>query len=184
MELVRHAWLLALVTALMSVGRVDAAPTARIVVSDTPFPFCISTGIATACPSPGSFSQGPPVAGQARNIFVYAPDADGVLRQGYGRTWTFSSSDIHSKLPQPYTFAPGDFPGQQFVVTLNTPGIQTIAVSDGAGLSGTLALDVAAVVPLPVPLSTAVIVAANCGILVITIVLLCRLTTHSIGRAG
>jgi hypothetical protein len=183
MELLRHGWLLALVTALMSIARVDAAPAARIVVSDMPFPFCISIGSAIACPSPGLFFQDPPVAGYARYIFVYAPDADGVLRQGYGRTWTFTSSDVDSRLPQPYTFAPSDVPAKQFVVTLYTPGTQTIAVSDGAGLSGMLALDVAAVVPVAVPLSTTVIVAANCEILIFAVLLLCRLTTRSTRRA-
>ncbi len=72
-------------------------------------------------------------AGVPFNVNVTARDAFGNPNGGYRGTVHFSSSDAQAVLPPDYTFSAGDNGGHNFApgVTLNTPGAQTVMISDG-----------------------------------------------------
>ena len=77
-------------------------------------------------------------AGSAQTITVaaFGPSGSGI-DAGYTGTVQFTSSDPIAVLPSPYTFTAADGGVHTFTVILNTPGIQSISVSDPVnGLSG------------------------------------------------
>jgi WD40 repeat protein/serine/threonine protein kinase len=102
------------------------------------------TAVFYALAAPASI---PP--GTAFDLTVTAADPYGTIDIHYQGTVTFSSSDADPDivLPADYTFTPGDagvhaFPGG---VTLNTPGDQTITVTDTvSGISRTVTVTVVA----------------------------------------
>jgi hypothetical protein len=69
-------------------------------------------------------------AGVAFNLTLTVVDAYGNVVTGYTGTVHFSSSDQQAGLPADYTFGSGDAGVHTFSVTLQTPGTQTITVTD------------------------------------------------------
>ena len=78
-------------------------------------------------------------AAQPFALTVVALDEWGNAATIYGGTVHFESTDLGAVLPGDYTFAVGDQGRQTFAVTLNTPGLQTIRVTDthNGGISQT-----------------------------------------------
>jgi hypothetical protein len=88
-----------------------------------------------------SFSTFPsPVhAGVAQTLTVTARDSTGAVLQGYRGTVHFTSTDQAAGLPADYTFTAADSGVHSFTITLNTPGTQSITVTDAvANVSGTV----------------------------------------------
>jgi hypothetical protein len=69
-------------------------------------------------------------AGVAFNLTLTVVDAYGNVVTGYTGTVHFSSSDQQAGLPADYTFGSGDAGVHTFSVILQTPGIQTITITD------------------------------------------------------
>lgn len=73
-------------------------------------------------------------------ITVTLTDAHGNIASGYRGTVRFTSTDPQAILPSIYTFGAGDAGSHsfQFMVTLKTPGIQTVTATDVAdpGIAG------------------------------------------------
>src|SRR5262249_44363353 len=68
---------------------------------------------------------------------VTARDAMGNTLTGYRGTVHFTSSDPRAQLPGDYTFTAADNGVHTFTATLNTPGMQSITVTDPLfGVSG------------------------------------------------
>jgi hypothetical protein len=92
-------------------------------------------------------APGGAAGGGAFNVTVTAQDAYGNTATGYTGTVSFASSDGQAVLPANYTFtannafAPNDNGVHTFSAMLNTPGIQSITVSDSAnsGMTGSSA---------------------------------------------
>jgi hypothetical protein len=79
----------------------------------------------------------PVVAGVAGSFTVTARDAMGNTLMGYRGTVHFTSSDTMAGLPADYTFTAADAGTHTFTATLNTPGTQSITVTDPTfGVSG------------------------------------------------
>jgi hypothetical protein len=77
------------------------------------------------------------VAGMQGSLTVTARDGQGNPFPGYRGMVHFSSTDPGAQLPADYTFAAADNGVHTFPVTLNTPGTQSLTVSDlAAGVSG------------------------------------------------
>jgi hypothetical protein len=74
-------------------------------------------------------------AGVAYNFAVTARDIYGNVATGYTGTVAFSSSDPQALLPANYTFTSSDAGKHTFSATLETPGVQWIAVTDTANSS-------------------------------------------------
>jgi phospholipase C len=81
-------------------------------------------GIAGATVSPGPVEQG-----TAFTITVTAEDSTGYAVPNYAGTVHFSSTDAAATLPADYPFSSADQGSHTFLVTLATPGSQTIAVN-------------------------------------------------------
>lgn len=80
---------------------------------------------------------GEQTAGMSFTTSVQALKSNG-LETSYDGTVTFTSSDTSAVLPDPYkytTTGQGDRGVHTFTFTLNTPGIQTITVTDDYGKS-------------------------------------------------
>jgi hypothetical protein len=69
-------------------------------------------------------------AGRPFHVTVTAQDAYGNTVTDYGGTVHFSSSDDQAVLPSDYLFSTADQGAHTFLLTLNTPGYQTIGVND------------------------------------------------------
>jgi hypothetical protein len=79
----------------------------------------------------------PAIGGAPGNFTVTAADPYGNAVAGYRGTVHFASSDPRAQLPADYTFTMADAGMHTFSATLNTPGTQSITVTDaGAGISG------------------------------------------------
>jgi hypothetical protein len=80
---------------------------------------------------------GTPFSLTVRPVDAYGNTARGSSGNYYSSTVSFTSSDPTATLPAPYTMAPGDFGTHTFRgLVLNTPGNQTIHVSDPGGVMG------------------------------------------------
>jgi len=80
---------------------------------------------------------GSPFSLTVRPIDVYGNTARNATGAYYANTMSFTSTDAAATLPPPYTVVPADFGTHTFRgVVLNTPGLQTIHVSDLNGISG------------------------------------------------
>jgi RHS repeat-associated protein len=80
----------------------------------------------------------PVTAGTPFSVTVTVLDAGNNVVPGYSGTVTFASSDPLAGLPADYPFTTDDKGVHTFTVTLNTPGSQTLTVTDTAtpGLAG------------------------------------------------
>lgn len=73
----------------------------------------------------------------ARAVDAYGNTARDARGDFYMSTLSFTSSDATATLPAPYTLTPADFAAHTFRgLVLNTPGDQTIRVSDENGVTG------------------------------------------------
>jgi hypothetical protein len=80
----------------------------------------------------------PVAAGVQGSVTVTAKDSGGNVFTGYRGTVHFSSTDPRAQLPADYTFTAADNGVHTFTATLNTPGMQSLTVTDAtAGISGT-----------------------------------------------
>jgi hypothetical protein len=70
------------------------------------------------------------IAGEPFTITVIALDEWGNVASTYAGTVQFTSTDGSAQLPDTYTFLPDDAGAQTFVVTMQTPGLQDLIVSD------------------------------------------------------
>jgi subtilisin-like proprotein convertase family protein len=70
--------------------------------------------------------------GRAFSVTVTAADSAGHAVADYVGTVHFTSSDPQVVLPADYTFAPADHGSHTFTVTFQTPGSQTLTVTDTA----------------------------------------------------
>ncbi|HLY98971.1 MAG TPA: Ig-like domain-containing protein [Candidatus Angelobacter sp.] len=70
--------------------------------------------------------------GQSFDLPVTAQSASGQTIKTYTGTVHFTSSDLAAVLPADYTFTTADAGFHNFVVSLNTPGTQTITATDTA----------------------------------------------------
>ncbi len=103
------------------------------------------TGSATVTVNPGPVAAfvvagfpSPVPPGTSAPFTVTAKDAFGNTVTNYTGTVHFSSSDNAAQLPANYTFTAADMGVHTFTATLNTPGNQTITVTDTAsGATGT-----------------------------------------------
>src|SRR6185437_10882010 len=68
--------------------------------------------------------------GQQFNLQVSIQSADGLNLADYTGTLHFTSSDAKAILPADYTFSFADAGTHTFVVSLGTPGSQTISIAD------------------------------------------------------
>jgi hypothetical protein len=90
-------------------------------------------GISVTAAAAAQFLIGAPStaqAGVAFSLTLTVVDAYGNIVTGYTGTVHFSSSDQQAGLPADYTFGSGDAGVQTFSVTLQTPGTQTITITD------------------------------------------------------
>jgi hypothetical protein len=73
-----------------------------------------------------------------------AKDNYGNTATGYAGTVAFTSTDSAATLPSNYTFVSGDNGTQNFTVTLQTPGAQTVTATDNvtASISGSVTVTV------------------------------------------
>jgi hypothetical protein len=104
-----------------------------VVDSTTPTLTGSQTGITVNAGAASMFVISAPAAAQAGTAFsvtVTAEDAYGNVATGYTGTVHFQSTDSTASLPADYTFQSGDAGVQTFQMTLWTPGIQTLLVSD------------------------------------------------------
>lgn len=76
--------------------------------------------------------------GWPSSVVVMARDEAGYIVDWYDGTVSFSSSDPAARLPQSYTFQPGDFGIHQFVnaVAFSQSGEYSVTVTDETGLTG------------------------------------------------
>jgi hypothetical protein len=81
-------------------------------------------------------------AGMPFPVTVTALDAWGNVASGYQGTVTFSSDDPAGSLPADYAFQPADQGTQNFTLTLATPGIHRVTVTDTSDPTLTGFLDV------------------------------------------
>jgi hypothetical protein len=104
------------------------APAVRLVVSND---ICLISACPIDIPPPTTVGSG------------VSFSANAIDTQFTGMA-TFSSSDPLATLPPAYTFVPADRGGKGFFVTLRTPGVQTITVSDPADVlaPGTMTMTV------------------------------------------
>src|SRR5205085_11854519 len=80
---------------------------------------------------------GTPFTLTVRPIDVYGNTARGSNSDFYADAVSFTSTDPAATLPAPYTMQPADFGTHTFRgLVLNTPGVQTIHVSDRNGITG------------------------------------------------
>ena len=111
-----------------------AAGTRSLTASDAASGFSASeTGISVSAAAAAQFFISAPAtaqAGVAFSLTLTVVDAYGNVVSGYTGTVHFSSSDQQAGLPADYTFGSGDAGLHTFSVTLQTPGTQTIAITD------------------------------------------------------
>lgn len=91
------------------------------------------TGISVTAAAAAQFLISAPStaqAGVAFNLTLTVVDAYGNVVTGYTGTVHFSSSDQQAGLPADYTFGSGDAGMHTFSVILQTPGTQTITITD------------------------------------------------------
>jgi hypothetical protein len=80
---------------------------------------------------------GTPFSLTVRPVDVYGNTARDASGAYYANTMSFTSTDAAATLPPPYAVVPGDFGTHTFRgLVLNTPGLQTIRVSDQNGITG------------------------------------------------
>jgi len=80
---------------------------------------------------------GTPFSLTVRPIDAYGNTARDATGAYYANTMSFTSTDAAATLPPPYAVVPGDFGTHTFRgLVLNTPGVQTIRVSDQNGITG------------------------------------------------
>jgi hypothetical protein len=107
-----------------------------------------TTVAVTAAAASTLFLDAPPQvsAGMPFTLTVYALDPYGNIADGYLGTVHFNSTDTAANLPPDYTFQPDDGGVASFMVTLNTPGDQSITATDtsDASITGAIDLNVAA----------------------------------------
>ncbi len=86
----------------------------------------------------------PVTAGSFVFFTVTAVDAYGNPNAIYTGTVTFSSSDPDANLPNDYTFTPDDNGSHQFAMIFNTPGMQSLTVTDTSDptITGTQTVEV------------------------------------------
>lgn len=86
--------------------------------------------------------EGEQIAGMPFTISVKALKQNGNVQSSYDGTVIFTSSDTSAVLPEPYTYIasgnPKDNGIHTFTFTLNTPGTQTITVTDNYEKSATI----------------------------------------------
>jgi hypothetical protein len=90
-------------------------------------------GIAVSAAAATHFVLSAPATAQAGTAFsltVTAVDAYGNVATGYAGTVHFQSTDSAASLSADYTFVSGDNGVHTFLVTLWTPGLETILVAD------------------------------------------------------
>jgi len=111
------------------------SPAVRFLVSND---VCLISICPIDVPPPTTIGSG------IQFTIVVAADAGTSRDTGFTGTATFSSSDPLATLPATYTFVPSDQGGKGFFVTLRTPGVQTITVSDPANVlaPGTMTMTV------------------------------------------
>src|SRR5262249_48225603 len=114
------------------------------------------TGQVTTTVSPGAASLlviGAPAdtpVGVPFTVTVTAEDDFGNVVTGYGGTVHFTSGDSAGALPPDYTFTATDAGVDSFRVTLSTPGVQTLDVTDTV-IRGDDVVDVTAPVTVAAP---------------------------------
>jgi hypothetical protein len=111
------------------------APAIRYLVSND---VCLISICPIDVPPPTTIGAG------IQFTIVVAADAGTSRDPNLTGTAAFSSSDPLATLPAAYTFVQADRGGKGFFVTLRTPGVQTIAVSDPANVlaPGTMTMTV------------------------------------------
>lgn len=126
-------------------GSLQSSPTP----SSTGTPSPASTPAPSATPAPtsppvasggsagnaASFKVGVPSAisaGQQFSITVQAVDSGGGRAQGFTNAVSIASSDAAAALANSYAFTSGDNGAHTFLIALNTPGSQTITVTDSS----------------------------------------------------
>jgi hypothetical protein len=77
-----------------------------------------------------SLPANPVTAGIPFTVTVTVVDLSGNVVTGYLGTVHFTSSDTRATLPADYTFTPADPGTHAFMVTLLTPGRQTVTATD------------------------------------------------------
>jgi cytochrome c oxidase assembly protein Cox11 len=105
------------VQAITSVGTGPASGESNSVVPKAVSTFTVSAGLTQA-------------PGVAFNVVVTATDGLGATQSGYRGTVHFTSSDGAAVLPANYTFTSVDLGIHTFSVKLNTPGTQSVTVTD------------------------------------------------------
>ncbi|MGA2683378.1 MAG: PKD domain-containing protein, partial [Candidatus Bathyarchaeia archaeon] len=88
-------------------------------------PASASAMVVTGFPSPTT-------ANVVRTVTVTAKDPYGNIATGYTGTVHFTSTDVSAALPSDYQFSSTDSGIHTFSVTLKTPGVQSITVTDTA----------------------------------------------------
>jgi hypothetical protein len=92
-------------------------------------------------------------SGVPQNVTVKATDAYGNLATGYTGTVQFTSTDLAASLPPNYNFTTADAGKHAFMITLNTPGYQSLTAMDVAtGIRGVTSSKV--VTPVPPTVAT------------------------------
>jgi photosystem II stability/assembly factor-like uncharacterized protein len=102
----------------------------------------VSPGAATALVFAGLPAT--TTAGTSNAFTVTAQDAYGNTATGYAGTVAFASTDPQAVLPAAYHYHPADNGVHTGSVTLLTPGPQSVTATDGAGLTGSVPVTVAA----------------------------------------
>jgi hypothetical protein len=112
-------------------------------------------------------------------MYVTAVDASNARVTSLTAAVSFSSPDPLATLPSDFTFSPADQGVRTFAngAVLRTPGVQTITVTDAAGMlaPGTLTLTVTGTASQPVPTISLEMKALLAAVLALTGLWLARL---------
>ncbi|HEY3323559.1 MAG TPA: PKD domain-containing protein [Planctomycetota bacterium] len=105
----------------------------------------------------------PTQSGTAWSVTVRAKDSCGNTAAGYTGKVHFTSSDAGAALPGDYSFVSGDAGAKTFPATLNTPGTQSITVTDAVSASINGSQSGITINPLPPAITSAASASGSIG---------------------